>query len=180
MFLQYCRNIPIEQFLWNEGNNYRTKIQYCRIIPAVILPTGSIHYTCIWNLKVHSENKKIEGSIIITGQFQLVENLWQFPILTFWLILMTSSYYDVMSRFFESIRNLARVDGLFINLARASCSSNPCLNGGTCNEENFSYSCSCRSGYKSNNCQGMWILLITNSRSTILYLLFSVNFKILK
>ena len=40
LFLQYCRNIPIEQLLWNEGNNYRTKIQYCSIIPAVILPTG--------------------------------------------------------------------------------------------------------------------------------------------
>lgn len=38
--------------------------------------------------------------------------------------------------------------------ARSSCSSNPCLNGGTCNEENIGYSCTCRAGYKNVNCQG--------------------------
>lgn len=39
--------------------------------------------------------------------------------------------------------------------ARSSCSSNPCLNGGTCNEENIGYSCTCRVGYKNVNCQGL-------------------------
>ena len=33
------------------------------------------------------------------------------------------------------------------------CFINPCLNGGTCNNYHYKYTCSCRSGFTGYNCQ---------------------------
>ena len=78
-------------------------------------------------------------------------HVWRYT--PFWLV---NSYLIVHNS--NNLLNLKSVCSLNLILlswlARSSCSSNPCLNGGSCNEENAGYSCTCRSGYKGNNCQG--------------------------
>ena len=38
-------------------------------------------------------------------------------------------------------------------VAIGECSSNPCMNGGTCGDEVNSYSCLCATGYMGENCE---------------------------
>lgn len=42
-----------------------------------------------------------------------------------------------------------------------ACSNNPCLNGGACQVNGASFTCSCLSGFSGNNCQtGFFSLLL--------------------
>ena len=51
--------------------------------------------------------------------------------------------------------------GMYINVFECSChvpeldecESDPCQNGGTCQDESKKYSCSCLAGYNGNNCE---------------------------
>ena len=42
------------------------------------------------------------------------------------------------------------------------CDANPCNNGGTCNVEGISYSCSCAAGFKGDNCDEVDVCGVNN------------------
>ena len=64
-------------------------------------------------------------------------------------ILYAKSFLVLPIYGFKNLFHLLSITQTDIN----ECSSNPCLNGGTCNNLVNSYSCSCPSGYTGTNCE---------------------------
>lgn len=128
-FLSDCSNsIPISKYIYQLF--FIPEVNQCSPSPCKNGGTCSernnrFECTCTIGFK----GVTCEGILFLMVIF-LSTNYWLFYL--YWLILI-----------------------FFLSLARSSCSSNPCLNGGSCNEENAGYSCTCRSGYKGNNCQGL-------------------------
>ena len=50
--------------------------------------------------------------------------------------------------------------GFFFVLDENECTSNPCKNDGTCNDEVNGYSCECKAGYTGKTCSDSKYLLV--------------------
>ena len=60
----------------------------------------------------------------------------------------------------------------------AACDSNPCVNGGTCVEEEDGYTCECEKGFEGDRCQDCELLNI--QMELYLFLLISYFFHIVQ
>ena len=52
----------------------------------------------------------------------------------------------------------------------SKCIPSPCKNGGSCEEDGKSYKCSCPSGFKGSNCEGMFSFNLRNKGEVSLFM----------